>query len=246
MTTQMHGRPWYEDLTDSVTALREAAYEYKVAQRSAKSLRDSATLERRRVEDGRIHALPIQTMRSEWVRAPQTRVPHEIAIFDLTKLYGRLLADTSGAFEQAALLFASGACWAITQVQKGATPDRVSFERDPLDTTQLVPRAFEIVGLDRYSETGKLAAAYERVAACRYAGEVGEDLAGRDYLADHEAGEMFDAFTHAEDTGAAAYAYGLLAERALQFVLLPVRYPAKTTPVTDPAIPSQAGPVDSE
>ncbi|MEU1496101.1 hypothetical protein [Streptomyces sp. NPDC005732] len=238
-------RPWYEDLTDSVTALRDAAYEYKVAQRSAKSLCDSVSFERRRVQEGRIHALP-QTARTEWVRKPQTRVPHETALFDLAKAYGQLAGNINGAFEQAALLFASGACWAITQVQHGATPDRVQFERDPQETSQLLPRAFEIVGLDRYSESPKLAAAYERFAACRYAAEIGDDLADRDYLADHEASAMHDAFAHAEDTGAAAYAYGLLAERALNFALLPIRHPARTTPVDSPAIPPQARPVDTE
>lgn len=246
MTTPKLAHPWYEDLTDSVTALREAAYEYKVAQRSAKSLRDGVMLERRRVEDGSIHALPMRSAPNGRATRPHSRAPHATAIFDLGRVYGDLVSNTGRAFEVASLLFASGACWAITQVQKGNTPGLVVFERDPQDATQLVPRSFEIVGLDRYSETARLAAAYERFASCRYSGEVGEELAGRDYLADHEASAMHDAWGHAEDTGSAAYAYGLLAERALRFVLLPIRHAKPPAPAADPAIPSQAGPVDAE
>jgi hypothetical protein len=244
MTQLAH--PWYEDLTDSVTAMREAAYEYKVAQRSAKSLRDSVQFERRRVEEGRIHALPMPNARdgAGWAFRPHSRDPHSNAIFELHATYGRLLGATSGAFEHASLLFASGAAWAITQVQKGNTPDRVAFERDPQDTDQLVPRSFEIVGLDRYSGTPALAAAYERLADCLYSGEVGEDLAGRDYLADHEASDMHDAFAHADGTGPAAYAYGLLAESALRFALLPIRYSKAAAP--RPTVPEQPGPVDTE
>ncbi|MEU9134640.1 hypothetical protein AB0D33_01495 [Streptomyces sp. NPDC048404] len=236
-------RPWYEDLTDSVTALREAAYEHKVAQRSAKSLRDSVQFERRRIEEGRIHALPMPNARggSGWASQPHSRDPHSNAIFELHGAYSRLLGAVSGAFEHASMLFASGAAWAITQVQKGNTPDRVAFERDPQDTDQLVPRSFEIVGLDRYSGAPALAAAYERLADCLYSREVGSDLAGRDYLADHEASDMHDAFAHADGTGAAAYAYGLLAESALRFALLPIRHGNHK-----PTVPEQPGPVDTE
>jgi hypothetical protein len=232
-------RPWYEDLTDSVTALREAAYEYKVAQRSAKSLRDSVQFERRHIEDGRIHVLPMPNARggSGWASQPHSRDPHGQAIQELTSAYGRLLGATSSAFEYASMLFASGAAWAITQVQKGHTPSRVAFERDPQDSEHLVARSLEIVGLDRYSGAPALAAAYERLADCLYSGEVGSGLAGRDYLADHEASDMHDLFAHADGTGPAAYAYGLLAESALRFALLPIR---------KPTVPEQPGPVDTE
>jgi hypothetical protein len=198
-------RPWYEDLTDSVTALREAAYEHKVAQRSAKSLRDSVQFERRRIEEGRIHALPMPNARggSGWASQPHSRDPHSNAIFELHGAYSRLLGAVSSAFEHASMLFASGAAWAITQVQKGNTPDRVAFERDPQDTDQLVPRSFEIVGLDRYSGAPALA------------------------------------FAHADGTGPAAYAYGLLGESALRFALLPIRHGR-------PTVPEQPGPVDTE
>jgi hypothetical protein len=233
-------RPWYEDLADSVTALREAAYEYKVAQRSLKSLRDSVQFERRRIEEGRIHALPMPSARggSGWASQPQSRHPHGKALGELGAMYSRLLGDANGAFEYASMLFASGAAWAIAQVQKGCAPACVAFERDPQDTNHLVPGSFEIVGLERYSEASAVSAAYQRLADCLYSGEVGEGLAGRDYLADHEASDMHDAFAHADGTGPAAYAYGLLAERALRFTLLPIRH-------AKPTVPEQPGPADS-
>ncbi|MFF3891347.1 hypothetical protein [Streptomyces sp. NPDC001914] len=235
-------RPWYEELTDSVTALREAANEYRIARRSAQTLRDSVQLERRRLEEGRIHALPMPDTRGEagWASQPHTRDPHADAIFELTDAYGRLLGATSSAFEYASMLFASGAAWAITQVQKGATPHRVAFERDPQDANHLMSRSFEIVGLDRYSGAPALAAAYERLADCLYSGEVGSGLAGRDYLADHEASEMHDLFAHADGTGSAAYAYGVIAESALRFALLPIRHGNQK-----PTVPEQPGPVDA-
>ncbi|MEU4172144.1 hypothetical protein AB0F46_35335 [Streptomyces sp. NPDC026665] len=244
MTTTV--RPWYEDLTDSVTALRKAAYEYKVAQRSLKSLRDSVQFERRRIEEGRIHALPLPSARggTGWASQPQSRSPHSDTIQKISTEYSRLLGGVNGAFEHAAMLFASGAAWAITQIQKGDMPARVAFERHPWDAHQLAPWSLEIVGLDRYSGTRPLATAYERLAACLRAGEVGQELAAREDLADHEASEMHAAFAHADGTGAAAYAYGLHAEQALGFALLPIRHGA--TAVPRPAVPEQPGPVDTE
>lgn len=243
MTTTV--RPWYEDLTDSVTALREAAYEYKIAERSLKSLRDSVHLSRRHIEEGRIHALPRVNEREGfgWAGRPQSRRPHATAIHELSATYGRLLGDTRGAFEHASMLFASGTCWAIAQVQKGNTPDCVAFERDPQDVGQLTPRSLEIVGLDRYAEARRLTAAYDQLASCMHSAEVGEDLAGRDYVADHEASEMWDAFHHADGIGPAAYAYGRLAENVLRFTLLPIRH---AKPATTAPIPPQSRPADAE
>lgn len=237
-------RPWYEQLTDGVTALREQAYEYKTAQRTAYGLRDSVDVDRRRIEEGRVHVLPIDTA-GGWASRPREFTPHTDALFALSRLYSDMITTTSRSFEDASMLYASGACWAISQVQKGSAPDRVTFERDPQDSRQATPRSLEIVELGRYSETAKLTAAYERLADCLHSGVVGEDMAGRDYLADHEASDLHDAWAHAEGTGAAAYAYGLLAERALRFVLLPVRY-AKPATAPTPTVPGQAAPVDPE
>jgi hypothetical protein len=238
MTTPKTARPWYEDLTDGVTALREAAYEYQAAHRSALVLRDSVTLERRHLEEGRIHVLPLPGARGFESR-PRGRAPHADAIFDLTKTYGDLLQDLTEQFEHAALVYASGACWAISQVQQGMTPDRVAFHRDADDAKRLAPGAFTpIAGLERYSERAQVTAAYERLNGCLDAAAYGEDLAGHDYLADHEATAMHDAWQHAAGTAPAAYAYGLLAERALRFALLGVRHhtpPAPADPAPEPS-----------
>ncbi|WP_406365204.1 hypothetical protein [Streptomyces sp. NBC_00645] len=214
-------RPWYEDLTDSVTALREAAYEYKAAHRASVTLRDSVTMERRRLEDGRVSAQPAPTEQG-LAPVPRSREPHANAVFDLASTYGKLTSSFLERFEHAALLYASGAAWAIRYVQQGHNPNGVLFQTS--DTGRLVPGALEITGLDRYSEQAHVAAAYEAVAGCLDASRYGEELAEEDYLADHQASAMHDAWQHAEGTGPAAYAYGLLAERALRYVLLPARH----------------------
>ncbi|MGW3410294.1 hypothetical protein [Streptomyces sp. NPDC000888] len=226
MTTPKLARPWYEDLTDSVTALREAAYEYKVAHRSSLVLRDSVAMERRRAEDGRVAGQPAPNAQS-WAPAPRSREPHANAIFDLAATYGKLTATLQESFEHAALLFASGAAWAIRHVQHGNNPNGVLFEA--ADTGRLVPGALEITGLDRYNEQAQVAAAYENVASRLDSGMYGEELAEQDYLADHHAAEMHKAWAHAGGTGPAAYEYGLLGERALRYVLLPARH---GTPIT--------------
>jgi hypothetical protein len=74
--------------------------------------------------------------------------------------------------------------------------------------------------LDRYAETAQLKAAHDRLADCLDAERYAEQLAGADYVADHEAGDMFRAGEVAEGIADAAFAYGLLAQRALNFALL--------------------------
>jgi LPS sulfotransferase NodH len=151
-----------------------------------------------------------------------------------------LVQNLGQQFEHAALLYASGACWSISQAQQGQTPNRVAFQRDPEHAKQLMPRTLEIIGLDRYSERAKVSAACAELTSRLYSASYGEDLASLAYLADHEASQMHDAWDHAEGIGPAAYAYGLLAERALRFVLLPVRHGTQSAPVSkkpdDPAL----------
>lgn len=226
MTTPKLARPWYEDLTDSVTALREAAYEYKAAHRASLTLRDSVTMERRRLEEGRVAGQPAPNAQG-WAPVRRSREPHAKAVFDLASTYGDLTAKLTEQFEHAALLYASGAAWAIRQVQQGNNPNGVLFQAS--DTGRLVPGALEINGLDRYAEQARVTAAYEEVAGRLDAGRYGEQLAEEHYLADHQASEMHDAWAHARGTGPAAYAYGRLAEGALRFVLLGARHGAPAT-----------------
>lgn len=221
MTTPKRALPWFEDLTDSVTALREAAYDYKNAHRAALVLRDSVAIDRRRLEDGKATGQPGPEAQG-WNARPITREPHANALFDLIDMFGTQAAQIAERFEHAALLYASGAAWAIRQVQQGATPSHVVFALSP-ERQLFLPGALEIEGIDRYSEASKVAAAYQELTGRLRSAEYGEDLASQDNLADHEAGWMTDAWNDARGTGRAAYAYGLLAERALSYALLGVR-----------------------
>jgi hypothetical protein len=208
--------PWFEHLTDSVRALGEAAHEWQIADKNASLLEAGVDLERRNLHEGKI-AVHGPAARG-WDSKPRKRGPHEHAVFDLQKIYMEHGFLTRRRYEHAALLFASGAAWAIAQVQAGDQPEQVLFpldeDRDP------IPGDYKIGGLGNYINAKKIAAVYELVLSMDVAGEHAEDLAGRDYVADHEAAEMFRESEHAQGLPDAAYAYGWLAEGALQFVLL--------------------------
>ena len=104
-------------------------------------------------------------------------------------------------------------------VQAGNHPPVVTYQSDG----DAVQHQLHISGLDRYAGGKELDAAYDVLVRCTDASEFAEDLAGRDYVSDHEAGQMFRAIDASDGLADAAYAYGLLAQRALNFVLLEPR-----------------------
>ncbi|MFG2699563.1 hypothetical protein [Streptomyces sp. NPDC048386] len=210
------GAPWYEHLTDSVRALGDAAREWQIADQKAAVLEADVELLRRNLNEGKILVHGPQD--SGWDAKPRQRGPHEHAVFDLQKIYMDHRHLTRRWYEHAASMFAAGAAWAVARVRAGEQPDACLF---PLDEDHRpVPGSCRIEDLGPYAGARDLAAAYERLISMEASAEFGEELAGRDYVSDHEAGEMFDAWEHARGLAGAAYAYGLLAERALQFVLL--------------------------
>lgn len=207
---------WAESLFDSVYALYETAREYQLAHRAAQVTVETVNIDRRKAHEGRITLVDQTTVYGRF----RTHETHADALFELSRLYGDLEAKVGRRYEEAALLYASGAAWAIREVLTGETPTRVGFvTEDRLP----VPRSMQIPGLDTYSGGPGLDAAYDAVRRCMEAAEYGEDLAGRDYVSDHEAGEMFRAGDVARGLAEAAFAYGLLAQRALNFVLLEPR-----------------------
>ncbi|MFJ6298575.1 hypothetical protein ACIQJX_35140 [Streptomyces griseoviridis] len=208
--------PWFEHLTDSVRALGEAAREWQLADRQAALLETHVDFLRRNPHEGRISVHGPATTGPQ--SKPARRTPHERALSDLQKTYMEHRFTTRSRYEHAARLFASGAAWAIAHVQAGETPDRVLFRQDR--DYRPVPGAYEVTGLDRYAGADALEAAYERLLFMDHAAEYAEDIAGRDEVSEHEAGEMFTAGQVARDLPDAAIGYGLLAEQALQFVLL--------------------------
>lgn len=210
-------RHWTESLFDSVYALYETAHEYQLAHRAAQLAVESVNFERRTTHEGRV-ALEGRT--NAYGRT-LTQAPHDRALAALSRVYQNAETQMQRRYEQSALLYASGAAWAIRTVQSGGTPAHVTFETDPRGDA--VPRALHTPGLDRYAGAAALAAAYDAVRRCMDADEHGEDLAGRDYVTEHEAGEMFRAIQDAEGMADAAFAYGLLAQGAFRHVLLEPR-----------------------
>ncbi|MFF0510986.1 hypothetical protein [Streptomyces sp. NPDC004250] len=223
MTTK-YALPWYEDLTDSVRALGEAAYEYQLAVTTARTLQAGVETGRRVLHEGKVAAQP-RSDASGWNKVPVTRAPHEHAVFHLGDLYREQLLKLQDLYENASLCFATGCAWAIAHVQRGNNPNGVALDmgEDGRTLTPWTGPALEIKGLERYAHAQQVAAAYKQLAVCLNAAGYAEDLGSRDYLADHEASWMHDALDVAVGIGDAAYDYGLQAERALQFALLEPR-----------------------
>ncbi|MEV7712317.1 hypothetical protein [Streptomyces sp. NPDC088270] len=208
---------WTESLFDSVYALYETAREYQSAHRAAQLTVQTVDFDRRKTHEGRIALVG----RTNAYGRNLTREPHEKALFDLSRLYGTVEAETQARYEETTLLYASGAAWAVRSVQRGDTPALVEFQADDFDDA--VPHEMAIPGLGTYAGRKVLDAAHDALVRCAEASEYGEDLAGRDYVTEHEAGEMFHAIATADGLADAAFAYGLLAQRALNFVLLEPR-----------------------
>ncbi|MEV3995779.1 hypothetical protein AB0K62_08815 [Streptomyces halstedii] len=208
---------WTESLFDSVYALYETAREYQTAHRAAQLAMDSVDFDRRKSHEGRI---AIEGRTNAYGRT-YTRCPHDHALSVLSRSYREAASEARCRYTEAALLYASGAAWAIRSVQKDEQPPVVSFEVDA--DGDAVPRAMHIPGLVTYEGGPALDGAYDAVRRCMDADEYAEDLAGRAYVSDHEAGEMFRAGNVADGLADAAFAYGLLAQRAVSFVLLEPR-----------------------
>ncbi|THA78389.1 hypothetical protein E6R60_05750 [Streptomyces sp. A0642] len=208
---------WTDSLFDSVYALYETAHEYQTAHRAAQVAEQMVGMDRRQLHPGRI---ALEGRVNAYGRT-LTREPHEKAIYDLGSVYRQAERQMHRQYEEAAILYASGAAWAIRSVQRDDTPPVVAFQTD--EDGDIVPNLMEIPGLDTYHGGPALDAAYAALVRCAGASEHAEDLASRDYVSDHEAGEMFSAGEVAEGLADAAFAYGLLAQRALNYVLIEPR-----------------------
>lgn len=208
---------WTESLFDSVYALYLTAREYQTAHRAAQVAEQMVGMDRRQLHEGRI---ALEGRVNAYGRT-LTREPHTKVIYDLGSVYRQAEGRMHGRYEEAALLYASGAAWAIRSVQSGNTPALVAFQTD--DDGDAVPNLMEIPGLDTYEGGPALDAAYDAMVRCAGACEYAEDLAGRDHVTEHEANEMFRERDVADGLADAAFAYGLLAQRAVSFVLLEPR-----------------------
>ncbi|MGI3230595.1 hypothetical protein ACRJ4B_49925 [Streptomyces sp. GTA36] len=218
--------PWFEHLVDSVRALGEAACEWQLADQTARLLEAGVQMDRRTLHEGKITVQGSQGR--GWDSNPRQFGPHEHAVMDLQKVYMEHRFVTRRRYEHAAMLFASGAARAIAQVQAGEQPKRVLFTLDA-DRTPMVG-GYKIGDLGNYVNAQKIAVAYEQVLRMDQAAEYAEEIAGRDdhEVSERDAGDMFEAGEIAQGLPDAAYAYGRLAEGALQFVLLGPRASHRT------------------
>lgn len=214
------GAPWFEHLTDSVRALGEAAFEWQLADRAAALADDQLQMGRSVPHEGRTadrvgpDTLPVH-------RRIRIRRPHVQAVRELTLIHMEHRNRTRFEYGRAAMLFASGAAWAIARVQAGQQPDKVEFDLDEYERPAPVPHLYGVGGLDGYAHADKVRAAYERLLSMEHAARTAEEIAGRDdhEVTERDANDMFEAADAARGIQDAAYAYGLLVERALGHVL---------------------------
>ncbi|MFE7411468.1 hypothetical protein [Streptomyces laurentii] len=215
--------PWFETLTDSAYALGAAAREARTAHQAAQAAAAQYDLDRVRLLDGEITVPGLFT-------PPR---PHDRAVMGIGKALQECRDRMERLYADAALSYAYGTAWAIQQVLDGQEPPRVELGWTPeghlILPTGLVPVPPEFDGLERWCDHGRFEQARKRWEACDYAKEYADELAGQEYLADHEASEMHQAYGDARGLTDAAYAYGVLAESALRYALLGARTRARRT-----------------
>ncbi|MFF9339293.1 hypothetical protein ACF1CG_05910 [Streptomyces sp. NPDC014773] len=203
--------PWFETLTDSAYALGAAARETRTAHQAAAAQYD---LDRVRLLDGEI-TVPGRLSPSR---------PHDRAVMGIGQGLQKCRDRMERLHTDAALGYAYGTAWAILRVLDGQEPPRIELgltaEGHLTIPAELAPIPPAIEGLDRWCDNAKFAKARQRWWECDSAGEYADSLADRDYLADHEAYEMDQAYGEARGLADAAYAYGVLAESALHYALL--------------------------
>ncbi|WP_030747534.1 hypothetical protein [Streptomyces sp. NRRL F-5135] len=219
--TNRTAQHWTESLFDSVYALYEAAREYQSALQAAVLAGQGVDYARRQVHEGRI----ILADRTNAFGRPARRKPHEQALFKLSRVYSEHESAMRRGYEDAAMLFATGTVWAVHTVQEGGTPAWVEFPSD--DQGQPVLRSsgttiHTALAEARYAGAPEVAAAHDRLSRLLAADEVAEEIAGRpDHeVTERDANDMFEAIDAAKGIGDAAFAYGLAAQRALNFALL--------------------------
>ncbi|MER6635872.1 hypothetical protein ABT285_09945 [Streptomyces microflavus] len=204
---------WTESLSDSVSALGATAHEFQGAHRAAELATDSVDYDRRVVHQGRY----VLEGRNNSYASTLVQLPHDQALSHLSHLYASVQAETARHYALAALLYASGAAWAIRSIQRGHTPAAVRFHADDFDGAE--PHATTVPRLDGYDGTPALEAAHSNLARCMDARDVAEGLADITNPGDDKIARMNEAYDIADGLADAAYAYGLLVHRALHHVL---------------------------
>ncbi|MFF2659296.1 hypothetical protein ACFVUH_18245 [Kitasatospora sp. NPDC058032] len=204
--------PWFETLTDSLTALGAAAREARLAAHAARTTCALYDLDRLK---------PIDATVTSANRPYDNEIrPHDRVLFRLITAHHEHADKLSGIYGMAALTYADGATWAITQVIAGNQPTAVHGLHNT-DGAFVIPGPLpEVTGLDRWNGWKAFRAARKAMDECEYAAAFADGLASESYLSDHDAGQMHDAINRASGLSEAAFAYGQHAETALRFALL--------------------------
>ena len=206
--------PWFETLTDSAFALGAAAREARTAHQAAQAATAQYDLDRVRLLDGEVAV----TGRHSLSR------PHDQAVMRIGDALRECENRMASLYDRATASYAYGTAWALLRVLDGQEPPHAEVgwakDRSLIIPRELCPIPPQIEGLERWRDNAKFEQARKRWADCDYAGEYADALAGEEYLADHQAYEMHEAYAEAQGMADAAYAYGVLAESALRYALL--------------------------
>lgn len=209
--------PWFESLTDSVSALGAAARETRTAHQAAEAAAAQYDLDRIRLLDGQVTITG---------RLSASR-PHDQAVMRIGDALRNCEGRLEVLYDRAALSYAYGTAWAILRVLDGQEPPRAEVgwakEGSLNIPNELTPIPSQIAGLERWCDSTRFEQARTRWEACDTAAEYASTLADEDYLSDHGAGEMHKAYAEARGMADAAYDYGVLAESALHYALLGAR-----------------------
>jgi hypothetical protein len=213
--------PWYESLADGVMALWEACREYEVALHGIKTLSAGVEYGRRRPVDGRVLDAGRWSGRSR---------PHDTALGQLTQLYSDAARRIENLHRDAALAYVFATAAAVRAVQAGECPGLPTVTNDGTGPTGTLA----VGDLDRYAHATKVTSARTHLDRLLYAADAAEDLADREYLADHEAGQLHALLDEAAGIPGAAYAYGLVLQDALRWAVTMRRQAGTLNPQPQP------------
>ncbi|KOU72541.1 hypothetical protein ADK61_26790 [Streptomyces sp. XY66] len=211
-------RPWFETLTDSVTALGAAAREARTAHRAAQAAGAQYNLDRLRLLDGAI------TVPGRSSGMPDR--PHDRALFTIGHSHGEHEHRMADLYEDAAAAYAYGTAWAIQRVLDGQQPPLVVLGRTSDGRTiipgEVFPYPSAFKGLDGWSGH----AGFERARGeLERLGDLWACVHGLDEPDIPDTFDLLDTTEKLEAFPDAAFAFGRIAESALTFALLDHRHP---------------------
>ncbi|GGR85797.1 hypothetical protein Snoj_44230 [Streptomyces nojiriensis] len=206
--------PWFETLTDSVSALGAAAREARTAHRAAQAAGAQYNLDRLQYADGAVTA-PGQSS-----TVPDR--PHDRTVFEIRASHLAHEFRMAALYDDAAAAYAYGAAWAIQRVLDGRQPPLVALGRQADGRIAIpdglfpVPPAFRgLDGWDGHARFERARAELDRV------GDLWAYVRGLDEPDDiPDAFDLLDVNEKLAAAPDAAFAFGQIAETALRHALL--------------------------